>query len=265
MPETGTRVGPVCLGPPASLWPGGGSRAPGGRSQHGCAHTCRTARLTCAHAHAYLSAPGARHENPGSTRTSPVSVHHRRLPPPGAAPSSVCSDPVDTQKPRLTEREGLTPLPSPGPCSRLGRQHPGRPQVSILGGREAFPRLRASVLFAADALAPQLLDNLGTDTPAVPQTVLRRGRRGRPVVWMNQLTPTSRPPYLEELEAEADEADVFRRLRARLGETDTPSFFLGDLDRRQGSFHSSARFTCGPAAAASFFGGSVWRLKSQRC
>ena len=65
------------------------------------------------------------------------------------------------------------------------------------------------------------------------------------------------PPHLEELEAEAEEADVFRRRRARLGETDTPSFFLGDLDRRQGSFHSSALFTWGPAAAASFFGGSA--------
>lgn len=75
----------------------------------------------------------------------------------------------------------------------------------------------------------------------------------------------SQPSHLEELEAEADEADVFRRLRARLGETDTPSFFLGDLDRRQGSFHSSARFTCGPVEVASFFGGSACRLKSQRC
>lgn len=65
------------------------------------------------------------------------------------------------------------------------------------------------------------------------------------------------PLYLEELEADADEAEVFRRLRARLGETETPSFFLGDLDRRQGSFHSSARFTCGPTGAASFFGGSA--------
>lgn len=72
----------------------------------------------------------------------------------------------------------------------------------------------------------------------------------------------SLPPYLEELEAEADEADVFLRLRARLGETDTPSFFFGDLDRRQGSFHSSARFTCGPVETASFFGGSVCRLKN---
>lgn len=63
--------------------------------------------------------------------------------------------------------------------------------------------------------------------------------------------------YLEELEAEADEAEVLRRLRARLGETDTPSFFLGDLDRRQGSFHSSARFTCGPTEVVSFFGGSA--------
>ena len=68
---------------------------------------------------------------------------------------------------------------------------------------------------------------------------------------------TSLPPYLEELEAEADEADVFRRRRARLGETDIPSFFLGDLDRRQGSFHSSALFTWGPAEAVSFFGGSA--------
>lgn len=65
------------------------------------------------------------------------------------------------------------------------------------------------------------------------------------------------PLYLEELEAEADEAEVLRRLRARLGETDTPSFFLGDLDRRQGSFHSSARFTCGPTEVVSFFGGSA--------
>lgn len=63
--------------------------------------------------------------------------------------------------------------------------------------------------------------------------------------------------YLEELEAEADEADVFRRRRARLGETDTPSFFFGDLDRRQGSFHSSALFTWGPVDAVSFFGGSA--------
>lgn len=64
-------------------------------------------------------------------------------------------------------------------------------------------------------------------------------------------------PYLEELEAEADEADVFRRRRARLGETDTPSFFFGDLDRRQGSFHSSALFTWGPVDTVSFFGGSA--------
>lgn len=49
-------------------------------------------------------------------------------------------------------------------------------------------------------------------------------------------------PHLEEPEADAEEAEVFRRLRARLGETETPSFFFGDLDRRQGSFHSSALF-----------------------
>ena len=40
------------------------------------------------------------------------------------------------------------------------------------------------------------------------------------------------PLYLEELEAEAEEAEVLRRLRARLGETDTPSFFLGDCSLR---------------------------------
>lgn len=73
---------------------------------------------------------------------------------------------------------------------------------------------------------------------------------------------SARAAYLEELEAEAEEADVFRRRRARLGETDMPSFFLGDLDRRHGSFHSSARFTWGPAAA-SFLGGSACRLQSQ--
>ena len=64
------------------------------------------------------------------------------------------------------------------------------------GGREAFLRLRASVLFAADTLAPQLLNNLGTDAPAVPLTVLRRERCGHPVVRMNQLNsdqPASLP------------------------------------------------------------------------
>lgn len=85
--------------------------------------------------------------------------------------------------------------------------------------------------------------------PATPQPRGAHRRRSVPL--------TSLPPYLEELEAEADEADVFRRRRARLGETDTPSFFLGDLDRRQGSFHSSALFTWGPAEAVSFFGGSA--------
>lgn len=88
-----------------------------------------------------------------------------------------------------------------------------------------------------------------------------------PCSWLRKLhvpPPQSLWPHLEELEAEADEAEVFRRLRARLGDTDTPSFFLGDLDRRQGSFHSSARFTWGPTEAPSFFGGSAWRLGTDR-
>lgn len=73
-------------------------------------------------------------------------------------------------------------------------------------------------------------------------------------------------PHLEEPEADAEEAEVFRRLRARLGETETPSFFLGDLDRRQGSFHSSALFDWAAvmvAASFSFFGGSGWRLENK--
>lgn len=73
--------------------------------------------------------------------------------------------------------------------------------------------------------------------------------------------------HLEEPEADADEAEVFRRLRARLGETERPSFFLGDLDRRQGSFHSSALFDCAAVmvvASFSFFGGSGWRLEKKR-
>lgn len=54
--------------------------------------------------------------------------------------------------------------------------------------------------------------------------------------------------YLEELEAEADEADVFRRRRRALGETDTSSFFFGDLT---GAVGPSTRrlFTWGPVDA----------------
>lgn len=73
-------------------------------------------------------------------------------------------------------------------------------------------------------------------------------------------------PYLEEPEPEADEAEVFRRLRARLGEADKPCFFLGDFDRRQGSFHSSARLEWDGVvvvASFSFFGGSGGRLEEE--
>lgn len=74
--------------------------------------------------------------------------------------------------------------------------------------------------------------------------------------------------YLEEPEPEADEAEVFRRLLAWLGEADMPCFFLGDLDRRQGSFHSSALLdwegvvvVVVVVASFSFFDGSGWRLQ----
>lgn len=67
--------------------------------------------------------------------------------------------------------------------------------------------------------------------------------------------------YLDEPDTETDEPDVLRRLRPRPGDAVETGLFLGDLDRRQGSFHSSARFTA-VVATASFLGASTCRLES---
>lgn len=57
--------------------------------------------------------------------------------------------------------------------------------------------------------------------------------------------------YRDVLESDTDEPEGLCRLRPRVGDPMRPGLRLGDFDLRQGSFHSSGRFTMG---TVSFFG-----------
>lgn len=67
--------------------------------------------------------------------------------------------------------------------------------------------------------------------------------------------------YRDELESDTDEPEGLCLLRPRGGDPMRPGLRLGDLDLRQGSFHSSGRFAMG---MVSFFGcDSIGPLKKQ--
>ena len=61
--------------------------------------------------------------------------------------------------------------------------------------------------------------------------------------------------YLDELDSDTEDPEGRCRRRPRGGDPDMPGSLLGDLDRRQGSFHSSGRLDMG---ISSFLeGGSI--------
>lgn len=66
--------------------------------------------------------------------------------------------------------------------------------------------------------------------------------------------------YLDELERETEDPEGLCRLRPRGGEPMRPGLLLGDLDLRQGSFHSSGLL--GSGTISFLVGGSNGPLKT---
>ena len=91
------------------------------------------------------------------------------------------------------------------------------------------------------------------------KTSFSNNHEHRNALWLSSLISwLKRRSYLEELDIETEEPEGRWRRRSRGGEPG-PGRLLGDLDRRQGSFHSSGRLMTG---RSSFFkGGSIGLLR----